>query len=233
MKKTARETIGHIVWDWNGTLLNDTDLCIEIMNELLSERGMPPLDKTRYQAIFDFPVIEYYRRLGFDFNRDPFEIIGAEFIRRYETRRIEARLQPGARPTLEALRDGGYTQSILSAYRHDTLETLLAHFEVRAYFDEVLGSDNVYAFGKIEQGRAWMRERKMNPASVLLIGDTRHDFDVAQAMGCRCLLVADGYHPRSKLESLGAPVVDTLQAVNTWLNDEENYPTLTNGDAAR
>lgn len=205
--------IQHIVWDWNGTLLGDTALCIDVMNELLAERGMPLLDKARYQAIFDFPVIDYYRRLGFDFTRDPFDIIGAEFIRRYENRRTEARLQPNARETLAAVQQAGLDQYVLSAYKHDTLETLLAHFGVRSFFRDVVGSDNVYAHGKLEQGRGWIRAQRFDPSTVLLIGDTRHDFEVAQAMGCRCLLVADGYHPRAKLEPLGAPVVESLRDV--------------------
>jgi phosphoglycolate phosphatase len=212
MKNPLRD-IRHLVWDWNGTLLDDTALCIAIMNELLRERGLPLLDKARYQAIFDFPVVGYYERLGFDFARDPFEIIGAEFIRRYEARRTEARLHAAATATLSALQAAGFSQSVLSAYKHDTLESLLAHFRVRDFFTDVLGSDNVYAHGKIEQGRAWMRRQAIDPAAVALIGDTRHDFDVAQAMGCRCLLVADGYHPREKLEPLGAPVVDDLLGV--------------------
>ncbi len=206
-------SIHHLVWDWNGTLLDDTALCIDVMNGLLAERDMPLLDKARYQDLFDFPVIEYYRRLGFDFARDPFDIIGAEFIRRYEARRTEARLQPHARDTISELQRAGFAQYVLSAYKHDTLESLLAHFGVRDFFRDVVGSDNVYAHGKIEQGRAWIRAQGFDPATVLLIGDTRHDFEVAQAMGCRCLLVADGYHPRAKLEPLGAPVVDDLSGV--------------------
>jgi phosphoglycolate phosphatase len=206
-------SIRRVVWDWNGTLLDDTGLCIDVMNGLLAERDLPTLDRERYGELFDFPVIDYYRRLGFDFSREPFEIVGAEFIRRYEARRTEARLQPHARQTLCALRAAGFAQSVLSAYRHDTLESLLIHFGVRDFFDDVVGSDNVYAHGKIDQGRAWLRSRALDPSSVLLIGDTRHDFEVARAMGCRCLLVADGYHPRAKLEHLGAPVVDDLTGV--------------------
>jgi phosphoglycolate phosphatase len=211
----------HIIWDWNGTLLDDTSLCIEVMNGLLAERAMPPLTKARYLEIFDFPVVDYYRRLGFDFERDPFDIVGAEFIRRYEVRRNEAALHAGARSILESIRASGRTQSVLSAYRHDTLEELLAHHAVRHFFSGVLGSDNVYAHGKLEQGRRWIRELGLDPHSVVLIGDTRHDFEVATAMGCRCLLVADGYHPRAKLDLLGAEVVvNELSEAQAWLEEQ-------------
>lgn len=215
MKETR--FIRHVVWDWNGTLLDDTALCIDIMNGLLAERGLPLLTKERYQELFDFPVVDYYRRLGFDFERDPFHIVGAEFIRRYEARRSEARLQPRARETLAELHAAGFTQSVLSAYKQDTLESLLEQFGVRCFFLDVVGSDNVYAHGKIDQGRLWMASQGLDPSEVLLVGDTRHDFEVARELGCRCLLVADGYHPRSKLEPLGAPVVDNLEGVPVFL----------------
>jgi phosphoglycolate phosphatase len=207
----------HAIWDWNGTLLDDTDLCIDVMNGLLQERGLPLLTRERYYRIFDFPVMDYYRRLGFNFESDPFAVVGAEFIRRYEVRRLEGRLHDEAAPTLQQVRSLGLTQSILSAYRHDTLEELLAHFQLRPYFTGVLGSDNVYAHGKIEQGLRWITQLGVPPDAAILIGDTTHDFEVAEAMGCRCLLVADGYHPRSKLERCGVPVVDDLRGVRRWI----------------
>lgn len=207
----------HVIWDWNGTLLDDTELCIDVMNGLLQERGLPLLTRARYHRIFDFPVVDYYRRLGFNFERDPFAVVGAEFIRRYEGRRLEARLHDGAAITLQHVRSLGVTQSILSAYRHDTLEELLAHFQLRPFFTGVLGSDNVYAHGKLDQGLRWISQLGVPPDTVVLIGDTTHDFEVAEAMRCRCLLVADGYHPRAKLERCGAPVVDDLGGVRRWM----------------
>ena len=62
-----------IIWDWNGTLLDDVSICIDIMNEILGRRGLDKLTRKKYQQIFRFPVIDYYRQLGFDFKRDSFE----------------------------------------------------------------------------------------------------------------------------------------------------------------
>ena len=214
---TSAAPIRHIAWDWNGTLWDDTHLCINIMNGMLRERALPPLDIERYQAIFDFPVIHYYERLGFDLEAEPFSIVGAEFIRRYEQRRSEAALHHDSRQTLQQLADCGLQQSVLSAYRHDTLETLLVAAGIRSYFMGITGSDNVYAEGKIEQGQRWIKTLGLHPDQVVLIGDTQHDFEVATAMGCRCLLLASGYHARSRLESLGAPVLNQINEVPGWL----------------
>ena len=200
----------HVIWDWNGTLFDDAWLCVEVMNGLLRPRGLPLLTLERYQELFDFPVIRYYERLGFDFARDPFEVIGTEFIRIYETRRGEAALRQDARAALDLVRDRGVGQSVLSAYRHDTLETLLRQNGVRDYFQRVVGSDDHYASGKVEQGRRFIRELGVDPAAVLLIGDTAHDHEVAVAMGIDCLLVPGGNHSRARLERCGVPVLDGL-----------------------
>lgn len=207
---TASPRYHHVIWDWNGTLLDDARLCVDVMNGVLRSRALPPLTLERYQEIFDFPVIRYYERLGFDFARDPFEVVGTEFIRNYETRRHEAGLQAGARELLELLRHFEVGQSVLSAYRHDTLETLLRHHGVREFFHRVVGSDDHYATGKVEQGRRFIAELGLPPADVVLIGDTTHDHEVAVAMGIECLLLPCGNHSRARLEACGVPVLDSL-----------------------
>ena len=201
----------HLVWDWNGTLFDDAWLCVEVMDGLLRARGLPGLTPERYAELFDFPVRDYYVRLGFDFVRDPFEIVGAEFIRIYEGRRLECGLQPGARETIGALHAAGIGQSVLSAYRHETLDELLRHFGLLDCFEHVVGGDDIYAHGKRDQGLALLGRIGVAPGDVLVIGDTVHDAEVAAAMGADCRLVPCGHQSRAKLVATGACVVDSLR----------------------
>ena len=69
----------HVIWDWNGTLLDDVWLCVDIINAMLGRRGVPALDRERYRRIFDFPVPIYYERAGFDFSRETFAAAADEF----------------------------------------------------------------------------------------------------------------------------------------------------------
>lgn len=200
----------HVIWDWNGTLFDDVRLGIDIMNGMLRRRGMAEMTLARYQQVFDFPVKEYYRRLGFDFARESFEALGTEFIDAYERRKMECGLQPLARETLDRLRASGRQQAVLSAYRHATLEDILRAFAVRDHFALVVGSDDHYAHGKIEQGRWLLKELGCVPGQAVLIGDTVHDADVARALGIACVLVTSGYHGRTRLVETGYPVIDSL-----------------------
>ncbi|MBU4459244.1 MAG: HAD family hydrolase [Verrucomicrobia bacterium] len=203
----------HVVWDWNGTLFDDAWLCVDVMDGILRAHGLPGLTPERYADLFDFPVRDYYVRLGFDFARDPFEIVGAEFIAAYERRRLECGLQAGAREILDALRAAGIGQSVLSAYRHDTLDELLRHFDVRDRFAHVVGGDDIYAYGKREQGVAWLLRSGLDAREVLLVGDTVHDAEVAAAMGADCRLIPCGHQSRAKLASAGIPLVDSLRVL--------------------
>lgn len=221
---TGATSYRHVIWDWNGTLFNDVGLCADIMNSLLAPRGLPPLTIERYRAVFDFPVIEYYRTLGFDFEKDPFEVVGTEFIERYEVRKHEAALYPGARGVLRTLRDAGRSQSVLSAYRKDTLARLVDHFGLTPFFAALVGLDDHYAAGKLDQGVRLIRGLDTDPAHVILVGDTQHDHEVARAMGIDCVLVDGGHQARERLTACGVPVLDRIEEVPLHLGVRPDAP---------
>jgi phosphoglycolate phosphatase len=201
----------HIIWDWNGTLLNDAWLCVEVMNGMLAERGLPMLTAARYQQVFDFPVKEYYRRLGYDFSRESFEVLGTLFMEGYERRRTECQLQEGARELIAQLHAEGITQSILSAYRHDSLEGAVRHYGLEPYFEQVLGIDDHYADGKTAQGLRLIGSLGLERGTIVFVGDTTHDYEVACAMGVDCTLIEAGNHAREKLAACGVPVFGSLR----------------------
>ena len=70
----------YVIWDFNGTLLDDVKLCFDLLNKMLSKRGFETVTIEKYKEIFRFPVKEYYRLAGFDFEREPFEVTAVEFI---------------------------------------------------------------------------------------------------------------------------------------------------------
>lgn len=203
----------HIIWDWNGTLLDDLDVCIEVMNAILARRRLSALTRARYHTLFDFPVRNYYERLGFDPRIDGFEQLSVEFIAGYEARRLDATLHPESRSILGAVHAAGCRQSILSAYRHETLHEIVAHFGLTAYFEHIVGLDNIHAHSKVALGRDLVRRLAVPPAAILLIGDTLHDLEVARELGVDCALVAAGHHPIERLTAGHSRVFPDLAAL--------------------
>ena len=125
----------HIIWDWNGTLLNDVEWCLKILNTLLSDRKLKPLkDVEAYKSIFGFPIIDYYRRAGFDFDEEPFEKIAAEFIERFHSDNSRFHLFEGAKETLAALKGLGFKQVLLSASEASSLQAQISLFDIKKLF---------------------------------------------------------------------------------------------------
>lgn len=211
------EDYRHVIWDWNGTLLDDLDLCIQAMNVMLARRGMPAIDRLRYHAVFDFPVRDYYARLGLPVDDENFHALSVEFIGAYETRRLEPALQPGAAELLAAIARRGLTQSILSAYHHESLRVVVRHHGVDEHFTELHGLDNIYAQSKVALGRAFLAKLGVPPREVLLIGDTLHDLAVAEELGTACALVAHGHHPAERLRQATEQVFPDLRALAAGL----------------
>jgi len=207
----------HIIWDWNGTLLDDVEQCIDVVNEMLKVRGLPVLSRQRYRAHLDFPVIDFYRFLGFDFEAESYKAMANEYIEKYVRRVPRCRLRTGAEAILASLTQAGYTHSVLSAYHQQRLEEAVAHFGLSRWFVRLIGLNDYYAHSKVENGRRWVRVLPYEAEKILFIGDTRHDHEVAQAMGVDCVLLSGGHQAPERLRPCGVRLFDTLGEIERYL----------------
>ena len=201
-----------ILWDWNGTLLDDVQLCVDALNRLLARYGYPQrYDRDQYRAIFGFPVQEYYARAGFDFSRHSFDELAVSFMEDYIPASARCPLMEGARDALDAFANAGLRQVILSASPVPTLEQQAAQRDVTRYFDRLLGLGDIYAKSKVDLGLRYLQETGFDPARAVMIGDSTHDFEVARALGVGCVLQSGGHQPPEVLRETGAPVVPGLR----------------------
>lgn len=202
----------HAIWDWNGTLLDDTGLCVEVLNGLLARRGRSPISDEAYRENFGFPVIHFYDFLGFDTDVDSFEKVSHEFIGDYEARWLEeCILHPGACDVLVAMSEAGVSHSVLSAAKQEALELGIGHYGIRDHFMGLCGADNIYAESKVDRGKRWIEKLHLDSSEVVMIGDTLHDFEVAEAIGTDCILMAHGHHTPERLAKTGKQVARSLK----------------------
>ena len=206
----------HIIWDFNGTLFADIDAGIASVNTMLRERALPEIQSVEdYREIFRFPVIDYYRDLGFDFDAEPFDVLAPIWIDLYNKFSADAPLQVGAVAALDELRGMKISQILLSATELNMLKGQLRTLGIYEYFDEIMGLDNIHAHSKKAIAVDWMAK---NPdAHPLFIGDTLHDAEVAEAAGGECVLVANGHQSRSVLSASGCRIFDSIPDVLDWL----------------
>ena len=208
----------HVIWDWNGTLMDDVWFCVETINTILEKYNKPLLNVEKYRNIFDFPVQDYYQQIGFDFSEYPFEVIGTEFIQEYKKQWQKCELHQNAEQVLNAISTLGLTQSVVSAADLDLLNSFIDHYCVSGYFTSWLGLNHHYATSKVDIARQFMNESDYAPAEVLMIGDTNHDYSVAKEIGVDCILFTKGHQTVAKLAKCGVPVIESLPEVLRFLD---------------
>lgn len=201
--------IRQVLWDWNGTLIDDVRYAIEVRNRSFPAFGLSEIHSVEeYHRQFTFPVRTYYERAGV--TEENFVEVAHAWMDEYERGFSEVPLHADAIDALGRLRAMGVKQVVLSATKRDMLEKQLRLFPIRDYFDEALGLGDIYAGSKEAIGRAYLAGCGIAPEQTLMIGDTLHDAEVARAMGTRCVLVARGHQSRDTLLEAGVPVVENL-----------------------
>lgn len=217
----SSKSYNHIIWDWNGTLFNDVELCVQIMNMLLSQESLPNISVQKYKAIFTFPVIEYYKIAGHTFERTSFEVIGRQFMVEYETRKSSCQLFPGVPELLSDLKTKNIQQHLLSAYEQQSLNNILKLYSIDSFFQNVVGLDNIYASGKSHLAHDLVRRIHSNgrEGNILLIGDTIHDYEVAKEINSDCILLSHGHQDEERLLRLGIPVIKNFNELTILLKE--------------
>lgn len=205
-----------ILFDWNGTLLDDLSNSIDSMNRVLKRRNMKPIKTIEeYRSIFEFPVKNYYEKLGFNFIEESFESISVEFMKYYMDGYKTAKLAQGAQQLITKLKKQGNRCVILSASRQSNLLEQTDYYQCTQWFDDVVGIDDIYAASKVEAAKNWINEHCRENEEFVFIGDTLHDKETADAIGARCILVASGHQSRSRLLEADVVVVDQLEELNS------------------
>ena len=203
----------HILWDWNGTLLDDTAAALATLNQMITARGGKTIGMDFYRDHFAFPVKPFYDTIGITARDDAeWAAIAREYHEVYAAQ--EKRLNRDARAALETVKNSGARQWIISALRQDLLEGDIAEFELGGFFQGLYGTDNLDGASKLERARELLGVLDCPKEDIVLIGDALHDREVAEELSIGCVLCAQGSHAQWRLERVaptGATLVEAVQ----------------------
>lgn len=195
-----------IIWDWNGTLLDDNHASLSALNAILSRRGLETVSLDYYRKNFAFPVRYFYESLGVKIECEDWDALAQEYHDAYHE--AELRLAADAKDALQFVRDNGVAQAVVSAMREDYLLSDMDKFGIRPFFEAVLGTNNLDGYSKLSRIRDYVALAGGREEYVV-IGDSLHDKEVADAIGARCVFYGGGSHDPSRLREFGV-VADTL-----------------------
>ena len=206
----------HIIWDFNGTLLDDLPAAMAAVTDMLRARGGPDMTPDWYYSLVEMPIIRFYQKIPL-LADVPFDTLAREFNDGYVRHQDRIGLAAGALEALGAFKTAGASQSILSSFEQSRIEGWLGRFGIAAFFEAVLGADDLRSEGKIHRARSWAEAIDLDRAHTVLIGDTVHDWEAAEALDVRCILVSYGHQRREDLAACGVPILQDLSALPALL----------------
>ena len=206
----------HIFFDFNGTIINDVDLCLDLLNQILNKQNKKTLSMEEYKNVFTFPIRDYYIAAGVDFNIESYESLAKWFIKVYQPASMECGLFEGIVDTFKFLKDKGYKLYILSASEKNNLLEQCQNYDIDKYFEAILGIDNIHAASKVNIAIDYMKEHNIDGKDILFIGDTLHDLEVANAMGAKCKLVSWGHQSKEVLSKGNVEILESINDLKVW-----------------
>ncbi len=204
----------YLFWDFNGTILDDAKLCFEILNEMLIEEERPTVSYEDYLKIFDFPVEAYYAKV-YDLNKTSFIELAHRFIQKYQPRSLKITLHEDVIETILFFKKQGIKNILLSASEVKNLNEQLKHYKIDHLFDEVLGTSDVYAKSKVAVGKRYIEIHQIDPKDCVMVGDTLHDAEVAEALGFKIILFSKGHQHPERLKDY--PLIHQLKELRNMI----------------
>jgi phosphoglycolate phosphatase len=208
--KDRKET-NCVIWDFNGTLIDDLDLVVRTVNTQLIKRNLPSLTADGYRDVFGFPVEDYYRRIGVTFEDETMSDLSADFFADYAPALKDCPLYDNTLDALRQVEAHGMRQFVLSAMEQGMLRSMISHLNIGHFFEGVYGLAHQKGDSKVMRAQELTRDFDIDPAVALFIGDTDHDAEVAQALGMSVVLLSTGHQSAKRLRETGLSVYESYQ----------------------
>lgn len=217
----------YILFDLDGTLTDPKLGITSSVQYALRALGIeePSLDKL--EPFIGPPLADSFREF-YGLDEGQIETAIAKYRERFNDRGIyENEIYPGIAEMLAALKASGKKLSIASSKPTQFVERILDYFDIRTYFDVIVGSNMDGTRSKkeevVEEALRQMLPSELTSAekkaAVAMVGDRRFDIEGAREHGITSVGVSFGYAPEGELEQAGADyIVDTVNALLEVLN---------------
>ena len=202
--------MAHLVWDWNGTLLDDLTLVVAATNVSLSTFGGPSITADDHRRDFRRPITAYYEYvLGRPVSEHEFLQLDRVYHDAYREGLVDVRLAEDAET---AMMSWPGTQSLLSMWFHDELVPEVTRRGLLSRFGRIDGLPAGVTGGghKAEHLVEHLAALGVEPAETVLIGDSTDDAYAAGKVGAACVLYGGGFTHPDRLREAGVPVAMSL-----------------------
>ncbi len=207
--------ITHIIWDYNGTVVDDVDTSVAAVNEMLRRRGLSQTDKLTYVNTLVMPLENYYKSVGIC--NESINTLSVEFQQLCNKYSKLSSIFEGVFDVITAARQLNITNILMSSLYNEYLISEVKRYKINDWFDEIIGMTDTSVKSKLSNAKNYLASNKINPQNVLFIGDLTSDAEMAKAVGADCILIPNGHNSKVRCQSQGVKVYDNIKDVKQYL----------------
>ncbi len=206
--------ITHIVWDYNGTVLDDTYTSVLAVNEMLMSRGLPKTNLEVYKKSLVMPLTEYYKTVGI--YTDDISVLSQEFRKYCDIHKENSHIFNGVYDVILFAKSLGIKNILLSSLYHEHLLEETKKYNIDGWFDIISGLSDKNLGSKSATAAAIFEKESIDPKNVLFIGDLVTDAHTAYELGADCILIPNGHMDKERCKLACDKVFDNVRQVTKY-----------------
>lgn len=187
-----------VVFDWNGTLLSDTQAVVHGENAVHKRFGKKKVSLNKYRETATIPWTKHLIEWGYskqEVGKD-FSAIMNIFHDEYEPRIKNSRSRTGARELLEFLARNKIDTTIASNHFVERINFHLKRLNLRKYFKHTLAYETLTQVRKKrtkeERIRKYLVEHHYKPNQVIIVGDSDEEIQIGRKLGLISIAITHG-----------------------------------------
>lgn len=204
-----------IIWDFNGTVIDDVDTSVAAVNDMLLARNLPPTNKAEYTRDLIMPLDKYYSTVGIH-NAD-IPTLSIEFRQKCLENSHLSKIFPDFFPVVKFSAELGIKNVLMSSLYEEFLFDEIEKYNLKQYFDDIIGMKDTHVGSKYENAEKYIKRSGISVQNVLFLGDLISDYEIAKKLGANCILIPRGHTSKKRCIKCGATVCDSLLSIKKYL----------------
>ncbi len=196
-----------VAFDWNGTLLSDTQTVLNADNYALKTLGYKPVSLLKFRKSYDIPIINYWTNVGMEksfFKKHMYEVEDL-FHSHYEKHALRCRTRGGAREVLNWLYGQKIPSIIYSNHVAQRVEDQLERLKIKKIISKILGRSDlqeslIHSRSKQQKLHDFVKNHKFKPHEVISVGDTQEEIEIGKHLGYHTVAISGGYNSTARLK---------------------------------
>ena len=207
-----------IAFDWDGTLFDSTAIIVRCIQQAVCDVGGARPSDEAASYVIGMGLMQALAHAAPDVPPARYPELGHRYRYHYLQHQDDLSLFHGTLPLLQMLRERGHLLTVATGKSRRGLNEALHSAQLRGVFDGSRTADETAGKPHPLMLHELMAEFDVPPERTLMIGDTTHDLQMAQAAGCASVGVSYGAHPSDGFAAYGPlAVVDSMSALHMWL----------------